>query len=176
MTEQGYINDFTFQFRRKSGEIGWAQTSAEFFESNGKRYLIRTNRNITDLRQMEQALQVERNLLRTLIDALPDYITIKDKQSRFILANQSTIDHMKMDPEKIIGSTDYDYYPKHLADAYFQKEQHIMQTGEMLLHHEEENITPERPTSMGYDYQSTFSESSWRHCRAYWFFQRHYRT
>ena len=37
------------------------------------------------LKQAEAALAEERNLLRTVIDTLPEYIYAKDAQGRFIL-------------------------------------------------------------------------------------------
>src|SRR5205823_3527549 len=43
--------------------------------------------DVSDRRRAEDALLEERNLLRTLIDNLPDYIFIKDTQSRFLVSN-----------------------------------------------------------------------------------------
>ena len=37
--------------------------------------------------ELEESLNIERNLLRTLIDNVPDYIFIKDKTKRYILSN-----------------------------------------------------------------------------------------
>ncbi|MFN8468523.1 MAG: hypothetical protein U0X20_23395 [Caldilineaceae bacterium] len=43
--------------------------------------------DITDRKRTEDALAGERNLLKTLMDNLPDYIFIKDTASRYITAN-----------------------------------------------------------------------------------------
>src|SRR5512134_3352926 len=43
----------------------------------------------TARRQAEAALAEERTLLRTLIDNLPDYIFIKDTQSRFVMISRA---------------------------------------------------------------------------------------
>src|ERR1700682_756724 len=42
----------------------------------------------------------ERNLLRTLIDNVPDHFYAKDTGSRFILANQAVVHFMGVDSEK----------------------------------------------------------------------------
>src|SRR5512143_89123 len=63
------------------------------------------------------ALANERNLLRTLIDNLPDYIYAKDITSRFVLNNAA---HLKLmgaaSPETAFGKTDYDVFPEELAE------------------------------------------------------------
>jgi PAS domain-containing protein len=63
-------------------------------------------------RQTEAALAQERNMLRTLIDNLPDYIYVKDTESRFITGNVAVARVMgAASPEELVGKTDFDYYP-----------------------------------------------------------------
>ena len=53
-------------------------------------HIVEACRNVTERKRAEDALEQERNLLRTLIDNLPDYIYVKDAQGRFIVANLAT--------------------------------------------------------------------------------------
>src|SRR5690606_37274031 len=48
-------------------------------------------RDITERRQIEEAFNEERNLLRAVLDHLPDGVHIKDRESRFMLANQEVL-------------------------------------------------------------------------------------
>ncbi len=90
---------------------------------------------------MEDALRASELLLRTLIDTLPERIFAKDLQSRFTLANASEI---RLDGaasfEELRGKTDFDIYPRELAQQYFDDEQPILTEGKALIGREEKNL------------------------------------
>ncbi len=83
-------------------------------------------------------VEAERNLLRTLIDNIPDYIYVKDTQSRFLLNNAA---HLWLlgarTPEEVLYCTDFDFFPYTLAAQYYADEQKIIASGEALINHEE---------------------------------------
>ncbi len=68
----------------------------------------------------EQALLAsERNLLRTLIDNLPDYIYVKDTESRFVINNLAHVRVLgAQKPQDVQGKTDLDIFPRELALRY----------------------------------------------------------
>lgn len=49
--------------------------------------LLGISRDVTEQRAAREALAAERNLLRTLVDSLPDPVHVKDAQLRYVLAN-----------------------------------------------------------------------------------------
>lgn len=84
-----------------------------------------------------QATKTQVELLRTLIDALPDPIYIKDRQHRFVLRNQNAGHSLHgMHPQQAIGKTDFAFFPPALAEAFYLEEETIFQTGQPLLRHE----------------------------------------
>ncbi|NUM54579.1 MAG: PAS domain-containing protein [Candidatus Hydrogenedentes bacterium] len=94
--------------------------------------------------RIEEALSNERQLLRTVIDNLPDYIFAKDTKSRFILNNSSHLRLLKASvQEEVYGKTDYDIFPAELADQYYRDEQHVIETGQSLVNREESVLTEE---------------------------------
>ena len=96
---------------------------------------------IAERRQAEDALVLERNLLRTLIDNLPDYIYAKDAESRFMLNNAAHLHLLRAGTaEEVSGKTDYDIFPRELAEHYFTDEQDIIRSGMSLVNREEEVI------------------------------------
>ena len=96
---------------------------------------------IAERQQAEDALVLERNLLRTLIDNLPDYIYAKDAESRFMLNNAAHLHLLRAGTaEEVSGKTDYDIFPKELAEHYFTDEQEIIRSGMSLVNREEEVI------------------------------------
>ena len=97
--------------------------------------------DITDQKQAQQALDEERNLLRIVIDNLPDYIYIKDRQSRFLLGNRAVAKVMcDGDPETLIGKQDADFYPEGYSTKFLQDEQAVIRSGKPLLNSEERII------------------------------------
>ncbi len=99
--------------------------------------LVGISRDITRGKQAEIALAQDRNLLRTLIDNVPDFIYAKDRASRFTLANRASAGSMGHTPEEVIGKTDLDLHPTDLAEQFLTDEQVVMQSGQPLLDREE---------------------------------------
>ena len=95
-------------------------------------------RSIAEHKQIKGALAEKHNLLRTLIDNLPDCIFIKDRKSRFVISN---IVHVRTIgatiEDEVVGKTDFDFFPKKLATQYYDDEQEIIRSGQPLLSREE---------------------------------------
>ena len=76
-------------------------------------------------------LAEQRNLLRTLIDHLPDNIFVKDPQSRIILNNVAHAQALgAASPEEVAGKTDMDFFPRELAEKFRTDERKLLETGE----------------------------------------------
>jgi PAS domain S-box-containing protein len=86
-------------------------------------------------------LAEERLLLRTLIDALPDLIYIKDTQHRFVIVNKALVEYLgQTTADEIIGKSDADLLEPELAQRYYQDERTVFETGEPLLERVEPGI------------------------------------
>jgi two-component system sensor histidine kinase/response regulator len=88
-------------------------------------------------RQSEQALAREHTLLRTLLDLLPDYIYVKDTQSRFLNVNASLLRLLGVSREQVLGKTDFDFFPAELAEKYLADERALFESGQPLRDREE---------------------------------------
>jgi PAS domain S-box-containing protein len=92
----------------------------------------------------EASLAYERSLLRTLIDNMPDCIYVKDADSRFLVANHGVARLMGVgSPEELLGRTDFDFFPKELAQRYRDDEVAILEDGQPVINREEPTRTPE---------------------------------
>lgn len=91
----------------------------------------------SELQALTDTLSSERQLMRALVDALPDNIFAKDNQSRFLVANQAVAKGMGSTPEGLLGKTDFEFYSEEMAQAFFEDEQELFRTGEPMLRHEE---------------------------------------
>jgi len=105
---------------------------------HGRLHLVESLLDISSLRHSEQSLADERALLRVLIDTIPDYIYIKDTQSRMLLANVGQARLLGAPtPQDLVGKTDFDFFPRELAQKFYDDEQAIIRTGEPLVGQEE---------------------------------------
>jgi len=86
----------------------------------------------------EKEIEAEQRILRTIIDTVPSAIFWKDKNSRFLGANRQFANDAGLDdPDKLIGMSDYDFYPQEIADMYIASDRKIFETDEELFHLEE---------------------------------------
>lgn len=71
---------------------------------------------------------------RSVIKSLPDSLNAKDLDGRFIAANQATAALMKApNADALIGKTDFDFYPRELAETFRQDEEGVLQSGQTRL-------------------------------------------
>ena len=137
----------------ENGQVNWTlATKVPLRNTNGEIFgLVGITSEINELMQAqaerdksmmahiksEEVLQKERNLLRTMIDTIPDYIYTKDADGRFILANMAVARQMGFDsPDALIGKSDFDLFPPELAKKYYTDEQVIIQTGKGIYDYE----------------------------------------
>lgn len=84
--------------------------------------------------ELEQSLK---GLLSTVIDTVPDYVYVKDRESRFIVCNRAVAENLGLPMDQILGKTDFDFFPQDLAQQYFEDEQQVIRTGVPLINREE---------------------------------------
>lgn len=144
LQEKGKVEDFEAQFRKKDGSIITGLMSASILEINGEAHIMNVTRDITRIKNIENELKQEKNLLHTLIDNLPDRIYIKDRNSRFVICNRALAERMgKKEVSEVIGKSDFDFQLPELAEQFYRDEQEIMNSGIPLINHEEPRVMPD---------------------------------
>ena len=102
------------------------------------------SRDITLIKDMEETLQRERNLLRSVIDNVPDFIQAKDTHGRYILNNQAHVHHLNVgSPADLLGKTVYDYFPPALAAQYDSDDMAVLASGESIVDKVEPTLSPD---------------------------------
>jgi len=95
--------------------------------------------DITARKRTEETLFNERALFRTIIDLIPEAIYVKDRQGRKILANPKEVMLSgKLSEEELLGKTDFDIYPEHVAIQSANEDALILQSGKPILNIESE--------------------------------------
>ena len=83
-------------------------------------------------------LAEENRLLRTLFDALPDYMYVKDADGRFVLGNLALVRSFgKTNAAEVIGKDDSDFAPPNLQAQYRADEIAVMTSGQPMIDREE---------------------------------------
>ncbi len=76
----------------------------------------------------------ERSMIKTLMEAWPDLVFIKDPDSRFIAANDATAEMMGAESaQDLIGKSDHDFFPKEMADEFRATEAEVIETGQPIV-------------------------------------------
>jgi two-component system, sensor histidine kinase and response regulator len=71
-------------------------------------------------------LMTRERVYQTLIDMIPQRIFFKDQNSVFVTANRAYANDIGVTPEDLAGKTDFDFYPRELAEKYRAEDQQVM--------------------------------------------------
>lgn len=98
--------------------------------------------DVTEREENRSALARERDLLRTLMDSLPDLIYVKDAEGRYITVNRSLLRVWGNPPlENIIGKTVRDVVSDELAILYLRDDHDVLLNDRAIVDTEEQVVT-----------------------------------
>jgi PAS domain S-box-containing protein len=73
------------------------------------------SRDVTEWKRLGEESTRHLELLQSLMDAIPDLITFKDADQRFVLVNKAMAAWWNTRPDVMIGKTEYDFLPPEQA-------------------------------------------------------------
>jgi diguanylate cyclase (GGDEF)-like protein/PAS domain S-box-containing protein len=96
------------------GQIKWLRERAELTRNRtgAPVEVLGTVEDISEHKRAEEEINQARHLLRTVIDATPDWIFVKDRQHRFLLVNQAFANSQGFKPDDMLGKPDTDFWPE----------------------------------------------------------------
>ena len=122
------------------GRVTWALTSKLPLKNRQGKTIgnFGISRDITEIKKIEEQLETERNLLRSLIDNLPDYIYVKDPEGRYLLDNIAHRRWLGVDSEsEVIGRRISDFFPQEVIAQFANDDEQVVLSGHPLLNREE---------------------------------------
>jgi PAS domain S-box-containing protein len=126
---EGIPQNFDIRILRPDGEVRYVNVRAEL-ECRGNQVvrMFGTTMDITERAQTENELYQSRELLRTILDALPQSVVWKDRHSVVLGCNQAFANAFQGgSPKEFVGKTDYDLcWSSEEADSDIQSDRQVM--------------------------------------------------
>lgn len=118
----------------QKGEKKWVTaTNIPLYDQD---LMISTVYDETELFFTKEDLIHEKNLLRSLIDNIPDLIYVKDLDSKHLIDNKANLNLFGSSTSEVQKS-DLELFPKEIAESFIADDQKVFQTQEPILHKEE---------------------------------------
>jgi len=124
-----------YRFRHGDGSYRWLQDETKLTRDalGQPQEFIGSWLDITERKAAELEREQERQLLRILIDHIPDMIYVRDMTNRFLIANQAFARHMGVaTTTALLGRTDADFYPAQVAERYATTDRKVFAGHELV--------------------------------------------
>lgn len=133
----GLVRDLELKMRIKDGSVLDCLYSAQPIMFNNEDCIIFVLHDITESKLKNRIIADDRNMLRSLIDTIPDIVYVKDRESRFQTINIAHAKFLGVKTDDLIGKTDLDVHTKELAEGFLKDERRLIETGEPVINKEE---------------------------------------
>lgn len=120
---------FDFRHRLCSGEVREVEVFTGPARVNDRNLLLTTVHDVSERRQAEARLRQVQALTQRFIDQLPGSVYLKDSQLRLLMVNQGLGVMLGVDPQTLIGKTNYDIFPSDFAATITELDQQLLEQG-----------------------------------------------
>jgi PAS domain S-box-containing protein len=130
---QPRINQAEVGMDRAGHKMWFLGTKVPLRDSSGKIIaIVGSSRDITEQKRAEEALRDSEALYESLVEGLPLNVFRKDSEGRFTFGNRLFCETLGSSLDEIIGKTDFDFFPKELAEKYRKDDRRVVETGKVF--------------------------------------------
>jgi PAS domain S-box-containing protein len=127
--------------KKKDGTEFPVELSLGSWTTQDEKFVTAIFRDVTERKQIAEAINQQRTFLRQVIDINPNFIFAKDREGRFILANQALADAFGTTVPQLTGKTGMDFNRNPQELEYFRR------TDLEVMDTLQERFIPEEPVS-----------------------------
>ena len=95
--------------------------------------MVGVSRDITQRRQTENELNHQKKLLEMIVETVPDWIFVKDRQRRVLLGNRAFFEEQGLDRDQVIGTDPTLEMPEETRTASLQSDHAVLETGQAQM-------------------------------------------
>ncbi|MCP4202727.1 MAG: PAS domain S-box protein [bacterium] len=119
--------------RRDQSEI-WAELTVSLVrDADGNAlYFVGQQQDITERRRASERLREARQTQERILDSLPLHVFLKDAQGRMQFLNATGRELLGLEPEDVVGKTDFDLFPEAEARALRMTDREVLETGRTI--------------------------------------------
>nr|WP_320191398.1 ATP-binding protein [uncultured Desulfobacter sp.] len=114
-------------YRQCSGDE--IQSLAESFDA----MTLSLKGNLSDLKKAEKILNDQKARLQTILDAIPDFISLQNAQGRYVSVNKAFCDMLARSQNQIVGRFNKDLFPFAIAERYDEEDRSVLLSGTPLV-------------------------------------------
>lgn len=130
-------------FRRRDGKTVTGLLSAQLFMLNDEQYILSSIADISERKQVEEALQESEARQRALLRAVPDLILRHHRDGTFLDYHAGDPSLLAAPPEQFLGRNIRDVFPPEEAERFLQWNDEAVATGREVIREYELRIGDE---------------------------------
>jgi len=117
---------------RSNGSVAYAEVYLNSIFYGGKEVFCVVAHDVTERQQVQEALRQSEERLQAILDNSTALIYVKDLEGKYLTINAWYGILFHLDPTEAIGKTDYDIFPKDIADVLRTNDRQVLETRSAL--------------------------------------------
>lgn len=140
LTQEPHVTNYEERAKTVEGWKWFSWSAKAVMNRDGKiEEIISVGRDITELKQLTNALGENEKYLDNIINTIADLIFVKNREHKWVLLNDEFCQFVGQSREELLGKSDHDFFPKNQADVFWSKDEIVFTSGK-------ENINEEKIT------------------------------
>lgn len=115
---------FRNRYRKADGSYVWIEWNARVVSKDG--VIFGVGRDVTDEINFQKELLAREQRERTILENTPAVVYVKSIDGKYVYVNQRYSDLFSLDRAAVLGKTDYEIFPKVLADKFRQIDRQVV--------------------------------------------------
>ncbi|MBI2826356.1 MAG: PAS domain S-box protein [Planctomycetia bacterium] len=125
-------HQYEFRVLTSQGERLWIEINSVMITWDGRPASLCFFRDVNEQKRAEEALRDSEALYHSLVESLPLSIFRKDFEGRIVFANRRFCETLGRPLDELAGKTDFDLFPRPLAEKYRRDDAQVLETGCVL--------------------------------------------